>query len=329
MVILTSADQEAAYNRLAAYHTRTGLRTVVRSVEWVLTNYPRGADVPETIRTFLKDAASSWGTVWVLLGGDTETIPIRYTKTRFHVPGGEEIPTDLYYGDLDGTWDADGDGFYGEAELGNPANNDLVDLLPDVWVSRLPSSNPEQADLLVDKTLAYQSDPPLGYQGDLLLLGEVLFPDNWAPGQLASYDGAEMCEDVAAMTAPSQRVVRMYENSAAWPGSLPEMKSTAIDSLNAGFGLVHHVGHGYINTMSMGLGGKTLSNADVDQFSNGSRTYLLYAVNCTSCAVDFNCIGERYLLNPGGGAVAVCGATRFEFPLTSWNYQNEFYRLLL
>jgi len=328
MVIITTAEQESVYVRLAEFHTRTGISTVVRTVDWILQNYPRESDVAETIRSFIRDAAAAWGTAYVLVGGDTDAIPIRYTRTVFGTPGGEEIPTDLYYSDLDGNWDADGDGYYGEAEFADTTSNDHVDLFPDVWVGRLPSTDAATAAVMVDKTLNYLSNPPPGYVNGSLLLGEVLFPSNWAPGQAAYYDGAEMCEDVVGRTPPSGRLVRLYENSSAWPGSLPETKEAVRDSINAGFGLVHHVGHGYINTMSMGLGGKTFSNSDVDQLQNGDRTFLLYAVNCTSCAVDFNCIGERFLLNPGGGAVAACGVSRSAYALTSWDYQNEFYRLL-
>ena len=37
-------------------------------------------------------------------------------------------------------------------------------------------------------------------------------------------------------------------------------------SINAGFGIVHHVGHGFRNTMSVGSG--TINNADADNLIN-------------------------------------------------------------
>ncbi|HEX7880495.1 MAG TPA: FG-GAP-like repeat-containing protein, partial [Candidatus Eisenbacteria bacterium] len=39
-------------------------------------------------------------------------------------------------------------------------------------------------------------------------------------------------------------------------------------------------------------------------------------------------IGEEWLENPNGGAVANVGSTRFDFPGTGTDYQNEFYRIL-
>ena len=68
------------------------------------------------------------------------------------------------------------------------------------------------------------------------------------------------------------------------------------------------MGHGFINTMSVGVGGQTLVNSDAASFTNGNETFFLYAINCTSCAIDFNCIGEEFQKNPNGGSVAVVGS---------------------
>ncbi len=324
MVIVTDESQEAEYQRLADYRTRTGITTVVRTMSWVRANYPQGVDDAETLRNFIKDAVSSWGTAWVLLGGDTGVIPVRYVQSPFTA---EETPTDIYYCDLDGTWNADGDSNFGELPYnGNPGDD--LDLYPDVWIGRLPSTDAATAKTVVDKTLNYCESPPLGYQTDVLLLGEVLFPSEWSPGGSVNADGASHCESVADSLSPAMRPVKLYENYTAYPGALPETKAAAVDSINRGYGIVHHVGHGYVNTMSMGLGGLTLSNADAEALHNGDATFLLYAFNCTSSAIDFNCIAERFLLNDQGGAVASIGSSRGNSPATTRYYQDEFYSLM-
>ena len=70
----------------------------------------------------------------------------------------------------------------------------------------------------------------------------------------------------------------MYEEFQDWPCAIPETRNAVIDSLNAGFGIVHHVGHGYRNTMEIGDG--TLGNSDIDNLTNGSRQSVVYAINC-------------------------------------------------
>ncbi len=327
MVIITTSEQEAEYQRLADARTKLGITTVVRTLDWIRANYPNGVDTEETIRFFIKDAVSKWGTAWIVIGGDTDEVPIRYGFTIFY--DSEDIPTDLYYTDLDGNWNADGDAIFGEGYHDVSDPGDDVDLYPDVWVGRMPTNDVAEAQNLVDKTLAYMQSPPLGYQNDFLMLAEVLFPSSWTEGTPVQFDGAVLAEDVIDSMLVNQQAVRLYENYNAWPGSLPETKSAVIDSVNAGFGLVHHVGHGYINTMSVGLNAATLINQDVDAFMNGDETFLLYAINCTSAAVDFNCIAERFLANTNGGAIAVAGSTRLDFPSTGRFYQNEFYHLLL
>ncbi len=262
-------------------------------------------------------------------GGDTDILPVRYGHSNFYVPGGEDIPTDLYYSDLDGTWNANGNSIYGEAVNYSTGDaGDGVDLFPDLWVGRLPSNNVAEAQVLIDKTLAYLQNPPIGYQNRYLFLGEVLFPQNWTPGTNVQYDGAQLCEDSIDSLQAWDQSVRLYENYTAWPGSFPETKTAVVDSINHGWNVVIHSGHGYVNTMSIGLGSATLVNSDADGFTNGDRTFLLYAVNCTSSALDFNCIAERFMLNANGGAVASVGSTRLDFPQTASTYQTEFFGMV-
>ncbi|MDZ4805647.1 MAG: C25 family cysteine peptidase [Candidatus Eisenbacteria bacterium] len=329
MVIITNEAQVAQYQRLADWKTRSGIPTVVRTVNWIKVNYPNGVDTQDTIRNFVRDAAQKWGTVWLLLGGDTDVIPTRYGKTAFF--NGEEIPTDLYYQCVDGTWNGDGDNEFGEGFSTPTQPGDSADLYPEVWIGRTSTVSVAQATAVVNKILAYESTPLRnGYQDDYLGLAEVLFPQTWNPGDQILFDGASIAEEGISHLPPNYSLTKLYENcpNANWPTCIVEEKSTVLDSLDAGFGLVHHLGHGFINTMAVGRGDQALTNADADACSNGDETFVLYAINCTSSAIDFNCIAERYLLNPNGGTVASIGSTRFDFPSTGWSYQTEFFRLV-
>lgn len=327
-VIITDDAQAATYQLLADWKTQSGVPAVVRTVSWIKANYPNGVDTQETIRSFIRDAAQKWGTIWVVLGGDTPVIPARYGFTQFF--GGEEIPTDLYFQCLDGNWNADGDAIFGEGYGSAVTPGDDCDLYPDVYLSRLPTNNVAEAQVVVNKLLAYQKTPQNGYLTKFLAAAEVLFPQTYSNGDSVLFDGADVAETAKAFITPWWTKVCLYERCPApqYPTCIKERKSTVIDSINAGFGLVHHVGHGFINTMAVGEGDQTLTNADADAFTNGLKTFFLYAINCTSAAIDFSCISERFLLNPNGGSVGCAGSTRFDFPSTGWAYQDEFYRLL-
>ncbi|HWN83324.1 MAG TPA: C25 family cysteine peptidase, partial [Candidatus Udaeobacter sp.] len=271
------------------------------------------------LRCFLTDAYVNWGTLWVLLGGDSDVVPVRYATHSLSTPP-EQIPTDLYYSCLDGNWNADGDAVFGEGRPpGQPTGGDEVDLVPELMVGRATISTAAQAAIFIDKVIDYEQavTNDSRYPGSVLLLGEQLSP---------TLDGATFCEAVRARLPVGLRTVRMYENSAAYAGAVPESRTKVIDSLNAGFGIVHHVGHGFRNTMSVGEG--ALSNADVDALVNGGRLSVLYAVNCSSTAFDYNAIGERFLKNPHGGGVAYIGSSRISFTGESEDFQNAFYDMV-
>ena len=77
----------------------------------------------------------------------------------------------------------------------------------------------------------------------------------------------------------------------------------------------------------MSCGDATLVNSDASGLTNGSKLFNLYAIDCTSSAIDFPCIGEAFLKNPNGGSVTVVGSTRFDFPTAGRAYQQEYFRL--
>jgi len=129
-VIVTSDSMVAQFQRLADWKTQCGVPAVVRSMSFIHQNYPFGADDAERVRMFIKDAYTRWGTKWVLLGGDTDIIPVRLASTTFY--GGDQIASDLYYSCLDGNWNADGDSLYGEGYQSSSDPGDNVDLLPEV-----------------------------------------------------------------------------------------------------------------------------------------------------------------------------------------------------
>jgi hypothetical protein len=164
-----------------------------------------------------------------------------------------------------------------------------------------------------------------------MFFAEVLFPQDWTPGQVTSLDGAELVEEVlpSVQLNPAIHFLRMYENytDARWlPGSLQESAGRVLDSLDVGYNMAVHVGHGYRNVMS--CADQTIENANVLALTNGNRLSNMYAIDCTSNAIDFPCIGEAFLNAPNGGAVTNVGSTRFDFPHAGRAFQKEYFRVM-
>ncbi len=313
-VIVTTDALAPAFQELADWKTAKGVQAVVRTTEWIATHYPTGVDQAEQVRFFLQDAFAHWGTLWALIGGDTDVVPARYATSRITEPP-ETIPTDLYYACLDGNWNGDGDSHFGEGIDGTDPG-DTADLWPELYVGRAPVSTVEEATTFVHKVLEYERAPPVGarYPASVLMLGEELSP---------TLDGATLCEETLELLPSHLRVVRLYEHYTQYSGALPENAAAVIDSLTAGFGTVLHVGHGFRTTMSVGDG--TLTNADADLLQNAPHHSLIYSINCSSAAIDFNAIGERFVKNASGGAVAYIGSSRLASVGAAQDFQNLFF----
>jgi hypothetical protein len=325
-VIVTSEQFAPILQEIADWKTAKGVPTVVRTISWIDANYPGGCDTAERIRFFLKDAYTSWGTTYALLGGDTPIIPTRHASTGYY--NMNYIPTDLYYSDLDGNWNADGDHRFGEAYVSIASPGDSIDLYPDLFIGRAPITTVVDAETFVDKTLAYERIADSGFTRRFLFLAEVLFPYDWIPGQIISTDGAAMVEPVLALIPPDIHYSRLYQNHWDYPGSIPLTREATIDSLNEGYGFFAHVGHGNKDVMRCSQG-NYVTMADVSALLSGvDKTGFGWMLNCSSTAIESDCIAERFITNPIGGASSIFGPTVYCFPTTADAYFYEWFDFL-
>ncbi len=325
-VIVTRQALEASFQVLADWKTRRGVPTVVRTLEWIDARYRHGSDRQETIRTFIQDAYAKWGVQYVLLGGDSDVVPVRYGYSQFGPSTDEDIPTDMYYACLDGNWNADGDDLWGEAAIDSMTVVDDTDFYAEVIVGRLPVSTTSEANALIAKVIEYENPTNVTYQDEMLFLSEVLFPVEWEPGNIISTDGADFSEgDLLPLVDACMSTTRLYQNNASFPGSLPLTLSGALSTLNGGHGFVNHIGHGFRYNMS--CGDKSLVNSHAAGLTNGEQRFVLYMLNCTAAAFDFPCLAEAFL-DASGGAVAVLGSTRAAFANPARNYNIGFFEAM-
>jgi hypothetical protein len=326
-VIVTSQSLAAEFDRLARWKTRGGLPTLVKPIEEIRAEYPAGRDDAERVRLFLRDAHTQWGTHWALLGGNFGVIPVRKAHSTFF--GGLDVPSDLYYACLDGDWDADGDGIFGEGFVSNADPGDNADLDPELAVGRAPVGSPAEAHTFVDKSIHADAVPftPQSYRA--LLRADVLFPSNWVPGTLPTLDGAELAEFLKARCDlhPDIVLTRFYQNNAPYPGSLPMDKAAFLDSLDAGQNLYIYFGFG--GPMVDMLAHDSLTAADVGALTNASRSLNVLGETSLDANIDGDCLAAAWLLNPHGGAATVTGPTSYGFVSAMRYYGEEWLRLVL
>jgi hypothetical protein len=82
--VAVAGDLVAEFQRLADWRTQQGMRSMVVTISDIVAGrygeFTRGGfarDLQEIIRNFLKFAAGTWGVRYLVLGGDTEIVPIR------------------------------------------------------------------------------------------------------------------------------------------------------------------------------------------------------------------------------------------------------------
>ena len=218
-LIVTTDALAADFQRLANWKTAKGVPTVVRTVEWIMANTKNGVDQQETIRSFVRDAYEKWGITYLLLGGDTDTMPPRYAYSRFY-GGGTEVPADLYFGCLDGSWNGNNDDKWGEGVyIGVPYDN--PDLYAELYYGRIACSDPTDINTIIDKIIDYESAANRDYLDKFVFLAEVLFPVDWASGEPTTLDGAIYPEDIIAtsMGGTGFDIERQYQNYTLYPGA--------------------------------------------------------------------------------------------------------------
>jgi hypothetical protein len=292
-VIITSAEYDSVFERLAAWKTKKGVPACVTTTEWINGSYS-GWDEAEKIRNFVRDAHASWGAMWILLGGDVSIVPDRVAfamecQAGFY-PDEDSIRADHYYSDLDGTWDRNGNHIYGEVA-------DSVDLYADVFVGRAPAENLTEVQTFVEKVLIYERSPIPDYQREIGFFAEILWSSPYTDAAVFK----DMIDD--ASVPDILNITKLYERDGN------ETKQSVIAAINAGQNVINHAGHCAYTVMSVGTG--SLFRQDMDTLSNGNRLGLMYSIGCWPAAFDYDCVAEHFLNNPGGGGVAFVGNSRY------------------
>ena len=290
-LIITSDSLSFAFLPLLKWREEEGFRCALCTVEWIEENY-HGRDLQEKIRNYLKAVKDS-GVKYVLLGGAHPIIPVRYAYAfdcqAGIMPNENDIPCDLYYADLDGDWDRDGDGVFGEVE-------DSVDLYPDLSIGRAPVRNYSEAVTFVNKILKYEKYPHKSSKNKALMLGEILWYEPYTDAGI----GKDMICEILPPYFEIDKLYQSYGN---------EDSAHFFSSINSGKNFVNHDGHGWWYIMC--IGEDYLFNGDTLSFTNSDMPVVWVSIGCWVGALDYVSIAECYTKTSKGGAVAFIANSRY------------------
>jgi hypothetical protein len=339
-----------------------GISATIVTVEWIYANYngtrPDGGHDNQTrIRNFIIDAHNNWGIMYVLLGGDGDggdvggesgdtIIPHRGFSASYGEDIDNDIPADMYYGCLDGTFDYDGNGVYGEPNDGPDGAE--VDLFAEVYVGRTCVDSQVEVQNFVNKTLSYQTAAATAdaHLGKVWMVGENLtqkgLPEWWggnSKDEIKEGSNAHGYTTVGFENSPYATgfdVSTLYDRD--YPGN-EWPKSEVISVINDNVHLMNHLGH--TNMYSM----MRMNNPDVDTLLTNDELYFIgYSQGCYCGAFDnryplgshaiYDCISE-HLTTEAHGAVAFISNSRYGLGVAgstdgaSQHYDREFWDAVL
>ena len=276
-VIITSnamkmVTDEYSISAFQKFRTDNGLPSTIVTTEDIYANYD-GRDNTEKIRNFIKDAFANWQIKYVLLAGDVNIVPTRFLNARQI-----DISSDMYYGCLQGDFNADNDALWGEA-------GDDLDFSYDVYVGRASAENATELSNFVYKTIKYETSPlNASYHTKMIQWNAIETgvgnTSTW-PREYTNRDKDITCE------------FYRYTNT----DPLADIAKVRLSSTNTGFYL--GASHG-----SIGAAGN-ITKATSDTYTNGDQFYFFTGIMCLTGKFQTDCLAEHLTTSTRtGGAFA-------------------------
>jgi hypothetical protein len=291
-VIITTNALKSTFQPLLDWKN-TKLSSTIVAVEDIYADPAyNGVDDPEEIRNFIKDAYANWETEYVLLGGDdvddsgTQIVPIRGVYLSAGSSSDNNVPCDMYFGALDGTWNNDGDDRWGEPEE--------IDYYPEVHVGRITADTSSEIQNWINKVLDYEQNPSAAHLNQCVWIGEKLDASTW---------GSDSKEEIIPVfpVEDEYQFTKLYQKLGTFS------RSNVVSELNKGPHPVNHLGHansGY----TMGI-----YRSDVDSLTN-TDYFFAYSQGCMAGGFDqghsgnSEAISEHFVYTEHGAFAVIMNA---------------------
>lgn len=312
LVIVAHPDFIAPAKKLAAAHNEIGeIAAIVVSLPDIYNEFSSGIQDITAIRNFMKmlydrGRENGYPKHLLLFGNASYDYKNRITGNKNFVPTFQSensvsnvfsFLSDDYFVLLD-----DGEG-------GNSAWG-----LLDVSVGRMPVRNIGQANVAVDKTIAYMKGDQITH-GDWRNVMLVIADDEDRNTHL---NQAERLGDSILLNYPVINLEKIYFDAykqISTPGGsrYPDVNREIVTRVEKGALLVNYIGHGG----EVGWADeRVLEIADINAWTNFGRMGLFFTATCEFSRFDnpvHTSAGELVFLNPDGGAMSMITTTRLAF----------------
>jgi len=311
LLIITTNSLKKYFEPLKEYHDYHGVKTLIVTLD-------ETGDTPDEIRDYIRDAYLSAGIEYVLLGGDDDVVPAKmlwvYGLDENVTPYQTFMPSDLYYGCLDGTYNYDGDNRWGEPTDGEGGHD--VDLMAEVYVGRACVGDKTEVNNFVDKTIEYMRADADQYLKKVLLAGEYLGDygvASWGGNYLDQIVDGSNLDGYTTAGIPSDKfnIEKMYDRD--WQNNY-WTKEDMMSRIDSGEHIIQHDGHSsYEYNMKM-------VPDDVENLDN-TKYCFIYSNGCMSGGFDHgDCMAEYFTVKTSHGAFATIMNARYGW---FWSFRTD------
>ncbi|MBQ8223172.1 MAG: T9SS type A sorting domain-containing protein [Bacteroidales bacterium] len=303
LLVITSKEYLQDFEDYCNFYNQRDIRTNVVDLEYIYSAM-EGADNQEKIRNCIKAEYQENDIMMVLLGGDVAIVPYRGFFAEVN-NGGEiitetDIPADLYFAALDGTWNDNDNELWGE--IGED------DLYPEIGVARMPFNSHEELENMVNKSLLYQQNPVLRDDEfrTVLMVGEFLLEDPLSYGSdyLEMIIGNHDEHGYYTEGIPENyNFKKLYEKEYEWS------KYALVKNINEGAGFIYHEGHAYEDAVAKLVTHEVTDElfSDVDGKTHNYTFFHTAGCDCGNFSED--CILEK-MVTISNYAVATIGNSK-------------------
>lgn len=340
-VIVTNNSLKETFTELTKWKHIKGLRTKIITMEEIKSNSAFNAESDaDKLKQCLNYYYKNHGIKYVLLGGDSRIVPVKNCFGKIEGQSGTEeydIPTDLYYACYDGNflWNSNNNHMIGERKDG-------MDLSPEIYLTRVPVSTPDEAKVFIEKTINFEKNAGQAeWNNNILLAGNECFSSR-------TYNGRKQSDAEYKSNRIYNEFIHPY-----WDGGQFRLYDTYSDDvsganydfssinfknqLSKGYPFVNVNTHGGISSYTVEYY-RSFSVSDAYSFNNNGYT-IITTNACKTNAFDnknnSTCLSKAFICAPNSGVIAYFGSSRYGIGLkgfkqlgVSENYTAAFYKTL-
>ena len=325
LIIITHPGFRTEAERLAEYRLQNnGFQYYVTDVDHIYNDFSSGRPDVTAIRNFLRHHYQETAgnedlqAKYLLLFGDG--------SFEFKNAGAEEdnyVPTYQSDNSLSPTFSYVSDDYFGILDDGESMYSGLLD----IGIGRLPVKSLSEAELMVDKIIAYESPDRMGdWRNSICFIGDD-------EDYNIHFTQADELAEYVKSYYPSFNISKIYldaftQETTSKGDRYPGVNQSINEQVSKGALIINYTGHGGTKGLAHE---RILDLNDIATWENKDRLPLFMTATCEFSSYDEPDIvsaGEEVILNPNGGGIALLTTTRLVYSGPNHVLNERFYEIV-